>query len=69
MSDTYRVVWRAFLGGTETLAEGLTLEEAEEEIRSLPPLMSFNGMAISGSYGLEVEEPHPAGNAPSLATE
>lgn len=61
MGDTYRVVWRPFLGGSETLAEGLTAQQAQAEIASLPPLPP-----LGGSYGMEIEEPHPAGNAPSL---
>ena len=60
-TQTYRVVWRAFLGGSETLASGLTMEEAHAELETLPALPP-----MGGSYGLEIEEPHPAGDAPTL---
>lgn len=69
---TYRVVWRPFLGGSETLAEGLTAEQAEAELTKLnqiAPLPTIGGIAFGGSYGLEVEEPHPAGDAPALAVD
>jgi hypothetical protein len=66
---TYRVVWRPFLGGSETIATGLTLGQAQAELRELPTLPVINGLALGGSYGLEVEEPHPAGDAPSLGGE
>jgi hypothetical protein len=64
---TYRVVWRPFLGGAETLATGLTLDQAQAQLLTLPELPVINGLALGGSYGLEVEEPHPAGDARAWA--